>query len=122
MLKFSDFKKSAGGSFVEQMLKMSISDITSWSEFRSAALDNRRIFARAGDEDWRIGFYEAMCNRYGTASTGERGLMLAVLHAIDYDALAEKLGAEHRGSFFQIIDIADSKYRTAAAACIARID
>jgi hypothetical protein len=122
MLTFADFKNSPASAFVEGLLKMSIKDIETWSEFQAAALENRRAFTRPDDDDWRLGFYETMWERFGTASSGERGLMLAVLHAIDYDALADKLGAEYNRTFFQIIDLADDSYRSAAAACIARLD
>ena len=122
MLTFSDFKSGLGGSTAEDLLKLSLDEISSWEAFREAALESRAQFARPSDEDDRLGFYDRLASRYGVASTGERVLILAILHAIDYDAVADGFAREHGRSFFDLLGSADRNVRVAAAACIARVD
>jgi hypothetical protein len=54
-------------------------------------------------------------------STGERALIIGILHAINYDALGEQLCTSIKRSFFDLLHSTDVDTRALVGSCIARL-
>jgi hypothetical protein len=122
-MNFTTFRQSVGGHAAASILRLDIDGVTSWTVFREAALANRQSFATAVEPDGRAAFVQAVTDRFGTASTGERALIVAILYAIDYREFGEKLALEIDGrSFLSLLELTSGNHLTAALACLARQD
>lgn len=106
MLTFNDFK-SGPGRAICQRLGLRIDACASWDEFTLAAVRfnaGGALVTRARDLD-------------EVASSGERVLLHAILHAADFDWLADELTD---GRAWRRMSSASGPYRNAVLACIAR--
>lgn len=115
-MTFQEFKKGVGARWAQGLLRIEISNLTTWEEFQHAGLANRKAFG--GSDDGCENFVSSIEKIFGTASTGERLLILGILNAIDYRALAERLCIESERSFFSYAEYTSGDYRDAALACI----
>lgn len=113
MCTFIDFRDGPGGRFVADTFGLDITDIQDWGTFRAVMLDHRQDLGGAA------AFVARVQRRYGTGSTGERALLLAVLFAIDYRWLADELARESGRSFLEDMENTSGEWARAAAACLA---
>ena len=110
-LDFKSFRDGLGGVFCRR-LGVNISACQSWMAFTSGMLaynssTNGYALVRAAQRLAKV------------ASTGERALLVAVLHACDLSKVADKLSKNYT---WQRMDEVFGEHRLAVAACIARID
>ena len=118
MFDFDFFRTSSTAEiFVERLTQVSLRECEGWDDFRTKALANRASFGGEFNE----GFARNVENDFGVCSTGERALIVAILHAIDYDQLAERLCEERGTTPLEIISHADVDTRALIACCIARL-
>lgn len=118
MSTFSDFRNNlAAAALVQSLVGLDMSDLRTWDQFTQAALAARP--ARDGDYQ---PFIDRVEHRAGTASTGELALLMAVLFAMDYRWLAEKIAEECGRSFMRLMEYTTGDHAQAASACIERRD
>lgn len=94
-----------------------MSDLRTWDQFTQAALAARPV----RNDDYQP-FIDRVERRAGTASTGELALLMAVLFAMDYRWLAEKIAEECGRSFLRLMEYTTGDHAQAASACIERRD
>lgn len=112
---YESFRDGVGGQFVRREFGVDLAGTVTWLELKEMILASRRKAGVSATVDaWR--------DRYHTMSTGDRALMLAVLHAADYTWLADELQAECERSFFDLMESVHGEWAWAIAACIARLD
>lgn len=128
---FKDFIKSAPGRWVcRAMFRDNPKSFGSgWASFTYNAHLIRDTFtereAPEPAETWIAHIRQGM----GTWSSGERALCLAVLHAIDYDWLADELATvyndynqEYESRAFSMLSKASGEWAEAIGACFACVD
>lgn len=119
MTTFRDFRDNPSAiRMVNALLGLDMSELKTWSHFTQAALYARPI-DMGGDYQ---PFIDRIENRAGTASTGELALLMAILFAMDYRWLAEKIAEESGRSFLRLMEYTSGDHSRAAAACIERND
>lgn len=118
MSTFSDFRNNlAATALVQSLVGLDMSKLRTWDQFTRAALEARP--ARNGDYQ---PFIDRVERRAGTASTGELALLMAVLFAMDYRWLAERIAEECGRSFMRLMEYTTGDHAQAASACIERRD
>lgn len=118
MFDFGFFSTSPTAEvFVERLTRVNLRKCESWEDLRTKALANRGSFGG----EFNDGFARNVTKDFGVCSLGERGLIVGILHAIDYDKLAEKLCEEHGTTPLEVISHADVDTRALIACCIAML-
>ena len=112
MLTFNSFRSGLGGRFVRDEFRLDISSLQTWREFTHGMV--RHI----GKNHATI--LDEIRERFGTCSTGEKALMLSILHAADFCALADELAETAKVSFLHLMKYTDGAMADAAVACLAR--
>ena len=118
MTTFADFRDSRpAADMVKALLGLDMTTLRTWSQFTEAALRARPM----ANGDYKP-FIDRVERRAGTASTGELALLMAVLFAMDYRWLAERIAEEVGRSFMRLMEYTSGDHALAAAACIERND
>lgn len=107
MSTFNDFKRGPGREIC-QRLGLRIDACLSWSDFTLAAIHFNNPTGALVDRARELD---------GVASSGERVLLHAVLHAADFDCLADALAD---GQAWKRMGLVSGPHRDAVLACIAR--
>lgn len=118
MLDFDYFRTSlTAEAFVQRLARINIHHCKDWDDFRSKVLANRSSFGGPFNEE----FVQNIEESFAVCSTGERALIVGILHAIDYDKLAEILCQRLNRSPLELFSEADVDTRALIACCIARL-
>ena len=127
----NDFATSEPGRWVARaMFRLDPDSFDSdeiWSTYTMTAHDARDSFP--GDDEGSYNWVQHIRRRFGVWSSGEKALALAVLHAIDYDWLADELATfwsdraqQHESRAISILSRASGDFAEAVGACFARVD
>jgi hypothetical protein len=119
MLDFHFFRTSdVACAFASRLTRVNLGDCDDWDHYRSQALARRSSFGG----EFNDGFVQSIQDAFGSASSGEKCLIIAILHAIDYDRLAEDLCSECGRSFFDLLTVTDVDTRALVACCVLRLN
>lgn len=119
MLDFNFFRTSdVACAFVLRLTNVNLGDCDDWEHFRSQALSRRSSFGG----EFNDGFVQNIQHAFGAASSGEQCLVIGILHAIDYDRLAEDMCRESGRSFFDLLTVTDVETRALVACCVLRLN
>lgn len=114
MSTFRDFRDNGPAQAMTiAPLGLDISKLENWRQFTAPALHARP--AENGDFQ---PFIDRVDRCAGTAATGELALLMAILCAMDYRWLAEKVGEDRGRSFLQLMEYTTGDHALAVAACI----
>lgn len=116
MLDYDFFKNSRiAADMTFRLTATDLGDCRDWEHFRARALDARRTFGG----EFNDGFMANVKALFSTGTAGERALIVGILHAIDYDEVAEQLCGEIKTSPLGLMAFVDLEMRTLVACCIA---
>ena len=109
-IDFAAFKAGPGG-VMARALGIGVDGCSTWRQFMSAAI---------AFNDSQLGVLVDRARHLdGVVSSGQRPLLQAILHAVDFSWLADELGA---GKTWRQLEVPDSDYRAAIAACVVQVD
>src|SRR5690606_39523854 len=112
---FVSFRDGIGGGWSRDLFGFDFSSCPNWPSFTATALNR---IERLGSE----AFEKRVRKQFGKASTGESALVLAILFAVDYRRLADKLCEESGRSFLQYLEYTHGRHLLAVLACLLRED
>ena len=102
---FTDFRHGPGGAMA-RALDVGLDGCQTWQDYTAACS--------------RVPGFHAAAEREGyTASTGERAVLCALLHAADHAALADQVAD---GRTWARMGLLDRAHTDAVLACVARVD
>jgi len=111
-MTFEEFRESepAKVTFTRLGVSQCLDEAADWWDLR------RRVVAANADED-KYGWVVMRARKaYGVSSSGERAVLVAVLHACDFSRQADSLC---KGEAWRRMESASGEWRRAMAACIA---
>lgn len=121
MTTFREFRDGPAGDLARRM-GLDISGCISWQHFTATAVAYNNCDAEKDDERGLL--VKAARRLCGSASTGEKAVICALLHAADFAWLADELSLDHQGEplFWTRLDGTYGDHLRAVAAAVLRQD
>lgn len=117
MSGFAKFRDGVGGRLAARFTGLDLAAMESWDAFGQAARAARGAHDRAPvfPGVWQEGLRE----RWRLASSGERCVYLAILHAVDFTDVSDRIASEGGTTFLRLMEATTGEHLEAALACLA---